>query len=81
MWLYDFYIKHFEWLSNLTRADKFIYTAPDSSPLNDTPVLIWKMLLEVPFFMCVLFFTFLVGYRIVAWTIGCWCGMAENIYK
>ena len=81
MWLYDFYIKHFEWLSNLTRADKFIFTTKDGSILNDVPVLIWKTIVEVPFFMFVFFMVCLFGYRILFWMIGCWSGMAENIYK
>jgi hypothetical protein len=81
MWLYNFYINHFNWLSNLTRADKFIYNAPDSSPLHNVPMLIWKVIGETPFMMAVFFLIFFVGFRILAWMIGCWCGMAENIYK
>lgn len=81
MWLYNFYIEHFKWLSNLTRADKFIYNAPDESIVNDLPVLIWKLIVEIPFFMFVFFIVTLAGYRILLWMIGCWAGMAENIYK
>lgn len=81
MWLYDFYIKYFDWLSNLTRVDKFIYNAPPESPLNDIPVLIWKTILEVPFFMFVFFIVCLFGFRILFWMLGCWGGAAENIYK
>jgi Ca2+/Na+ antiporter len=81
MWLSDFYIKYFTWLSNLTRIDKFLPWVAEDSSLNSVPVQIIKFLFEMPFMLIVLLIPLLFMIRIGAWTIGCWFGCADNIYK
>lgn len=80
MWLYDFYITYFSWLSNLTRLDRFIGLSDSPSSIDIMPALIWKFFIQAPFFTIVICIIWMIGIRIVAWMIGCWFGAADDIY-
>lgn len=80
LWLSEFYVKYFTWLSNLTRIDVFLPWVPENSMLNSVPIQIIKCLLELPFMMIVLIIPIFFMIRICAWMVGCWFGCAENIY-
>jgi hypothetical protein len=81
LWLSEFYVNNFSWLSNLTRIDKFIPWAAEDSSLTSIPVLIIKFLLEMPFMLIVLIIPMLFMFRIGAWMVGCWFGCADDIYN
>lgn len=81
MWLSEFYVNHFTWLSNLTRIDRFFPWGSEYGAINDLPLLIIKFLLEIPFMMIVLLIPFLFILRIGSWMIGCWFGCADDIYN
>ena len=79
--LYDFYLKYFTWLSQLTRMDRFLPWGAEESLLNSVPIQILKLLLELPFFLIVLWIPVLYSIRMLVWMFGCWMGCADNIYK
>ena len=81
MWLYDFYIENCKWLSQFTRVDCFLPNAAPDSMINEVPLLILKLLLEMPFLTLVLFLPLFFAGRILAWMVGCWFGATQNIYK
>lgn len=79
MFLYDFYVKHFDWLTRLVDIGKFLPNTADDSLLNEIPIQILKCLLMMPFLMIVMWIPILFVFRIVAWMFGCWIGAAEDI--
>ena len=79
--LYDFYLKYFTWLSQMTRMDRFLPWGAEESLLNSVPIQILKLLLELPFFLIVLWIPVLYSIRMLVWMFGCWMGCADNIYK
>lgn len=81
MFLYDFYVKYFGWLTDLVCIGKFLPNVPDGSALNELPIQILKLIFMMPFLMIVMWIPILFVFKIGAWMIGCWFGAAENIYE
>ena len=76
MWVSDFYMKYFQWLSSLTDIMHFF---PNQADISAVPVVIIKLLLQAPFFAIVFFLPPVLIIRVWLWMIDRWASDFDDI--